>query len=125
MSESMRKTVAALSQQFDTSIVTVSAFFVVAPRLCVCAASPTPLSLTRRYATLRKGRSRDKIVNFVQLDTLFYAASHGFDVLEPEGRTKSEFTQVGVLPSLRRFWLTQCTVKGGIGVSSSAWASQG
>jgi len=31
------------------------------------------------------GRSRDKILNFVKLDSLYFAASHGFDIVEPHG----------------------------------------
>lgn len=31
------------------------------------------------------GRSREKIMNFVQLNHMHYAASHGFDIVHPEG----------------------------------------
>ena len=41
-----------------------------------------------------QGRSRDKILDFVQLDSLYYAASHGFDILEPEGKNSGK-KQVG------------------------------
>ena len=35
------------------------------------------------------GRSRDKILKFVKLDTLYLAASHGFDIIEPHGAAAS------------------------------------
>lgn len=65
-------------------------------------------SLSQRFDTaIVTGRSREKITAFVQLDSLFYAASHGFDLLEPKGSTlvqgsKSDTTEVAAefLPCL-------------------------
>jgi trehalose 6-phosphate phosphatase len=50
-------------------------------------------SCASRFTTsIVTGRSREKITNFVKLDSLCYAASHGFDIVEPHG-TNSEATQ--------------------------------
>ncbi len=48
------------------------------------------------------GRDRADVENFVQLDSIFYAGSHGFDIAGPDGRQMRQRQGEAFIPMLRQ-----------------------
>jgi alpha,alpha-trehalase len=48
------------------------------------------------------GRDRADVENFVQLDSIFYAGSHGFDIAGPDGRHMQQREGEAFVPKLRQ-----------------------
>mmetsp|Transcript_3598 Transcript_3598/g.6828 ORF Transcript_3598/g.6828 Transcript_3598/m.6828 type:complete len:272 (+) Transcript_3598:121-936(+) len=66
------------------------------------ATRSTLAHLANRYTTaIVSGRSLNKLRNFVKLESLYYAASHGFDILGPDGQKRHQLVEGQFVPDLK------------------------